>query len=304
MDPKSVRKQKSGDQLAVGDWIAPGALMERPAEVLFVYAYPSDADAVASGLVPSRERGTSVQLVVREQGRTGVWPDLASANTLFNLASDEDLATYREQAERAQKIADIRALADFLDANPAVPAPDSVHAQASPGRHGDVWNSGAEGIAEVRRVAEIFCEKVRQDDERTEVVKRFGGFDYTFIAWHKDGRPAEPDTLSDAELDEVLADANRDIAAALDDVVDTEAGLRAITDPTGLSYSREADDPTPVSGARVVPHVGGVTEAGLVDETASVAECGCPVHPYPEGRGDEADTIVRHVVGICTEDLD
>lgn len=37
----------------------------------------------------------------------------------------------------------------------------------------------------------------------------------------------------------------------------------------GLTYSREADDPTPVSGARVEPHVGGVTHAGLVDETGA-----------------------------------
>ena len=37
--------------------------------------------------------------------------------------------------------------------------------------------------------------------------------------------------------------------------------------PSPLLYSREADDPTPVSGARVEPHVGAVTDAGLVDET-------------------------------------
>ena len=37
--------------------------------------------------------------------------------------------------------------------------------------------------------------------------------------------------------------------------------------PSPLLYSRPADDPTPVSGARVEPHVGAVTEAGLVDET-------------------------------------
>lgn len=42
--------------------------------------------------------------------------------------------------------------------------------------------------------------------------------------------------------------------------------LRA--DRVGQLYSREADDPTPVSGARVEPHVGGMTEGGLVDETS------------------------------------
>jgi len=40
-------------------------------------------------------------------------------------------------------------------------------------------------------------------------------------------------------------------------------------DPTGLAYSRadEADDPTPVSGGRIEPHTGAVTDEGLIDET-------------------------------------
>lgn len=40
-----------------------------------------------------------------------------------------------------------------------------------------------------------------------------------------------------------------------------------LADPTGLTYSRadEADDPTPVSGGRVEPHVGAMTDAGLVE---------------------------------------
>jgi hypothetical protein len=42
-----------------------------------------------------------------------------------------------------------------------------------------------------------------------------------------------------------------------------------VADPTGLLHSRadEADDPTPVSGARVRPHTGAMTDEGLVDET-------------------------------------
>jgi hypothetical protein len=35
----------------------------------------------------------------------------------------------------------------------------------------------------------------------------------------------------------------------------------------GLAYSREPDDPTPVSPARVPAHTGGMTEDGLIDET-------------------------------------
>lgn len=39
----------------------------------------------------------------------------------------------------------------------------------------------------------------------------------------------------------------------------------APADPTGLDYSREADDPTPVSPARVPLHIGAMTERGLVE---------------------------------------
>ena len=50
------------------------------------------------------------------------------------------------------------------------------------------------------------------------------------------------------------------------------ARLRAAlpADPTGLAYSRadEADDPTPVSPARVPLHTGAVTDEGLVEELA------------------------------------
>lgn len=46
----------------------------------------------------------------------------------------------------------------------------------------------------------------------------------------------------------------------------------------GQSFSREADDPTPVSG-RVPPHTGGMTDQGLVDETVTLIRCGCgPEH--------------------------
>lgn len=38
-------------------------------------------------------------------------------------------------------------------------------------------------------------------------------------------------------------------------------------DGTGLDYSREPDDPTPVSPARVPMHTDAVTESGLVDES-------------------------------------
>jgi hypothetical protein len=62
-----------------------------------------------------------------------------------------------------------------------------------------------------------------------------------------------------------------------------------IADPAGQDYGRadtaEADDPTPVSGVRVPPHTGGLTEQGLVDETGGVEiRCSC---------GDEPDSNCR-----------
>lgn len=54
------------------------------------------------------------------------------------------------------------------------------------------------------------------------------------------------------------------------DVVTAAERVRSVTpmpNLTGLDYSREAGDPTPVSGGRVGMHTGAVTDAGLVDET-------------------------------------
>jgi len=48
----------------------------------------------------------------------------------------------------------------------------------------------------------------------------------------------------------------------------------------GLDYSRPADDPTPVSGARVEPHVGAVTESGLVDVGEFLVSHGPVKPPY------------------------
>jgi hypothetical protein len=185
----TVRKMKSGDQLAVGDWLAPGALMERAAEVLFACSYPANADAVASGLAASNHGGTQVQLVVREQGRTGVWPDLVSGSTLFDLASDEDLAEYRAVAERAAKIADIRAFADWLEANPDVPMPYGIGGQADFTQNATAADLSAMDAFAKKYGAEVY----RHLNEHTSARIKIGSVGYALIAWHKDGRPGEPD---------------------------------------------------------------------------------------------------------------
>jgi hypothetical protein len=138
--------------------------------------------------------------------------------------------------DRSDKIADLRALADLLEANPDIPLPLYPREQV------DLHD--AEGVAVVRALAAKFGKPVREDlDDRTQVYLTVGTFTYLVIAWHEDGRPAEADAV-------------------------------------GLNYSRTdglADDPTPVSPARVPLHAGAVTDGGiLVDETSafnSGADC-------------------------------
>jgi len=222
----TVREIKTLDELKPGDWLAAEMMTEGPAEVLHTYPYPDE-----SGL-------QVVHVLVRELGKQAPYGDVLYGLVALELATEDELAALREQAERAQKIADIRALADWLEANPDMPVPAYQGFQVSPGVDTrdelDVWNSAAEGIALVKRWAEAMGEPVDESlADRTMVTKRFGRLEYKAIAWHRDGRP-EPEP-----------------------------------DPTGLAYSRadDADDPTPVSGHRVEPHVGGVTDGGLVDET-------------------------------------
>jgi hypothetical protein len=77
-------------------------------------------------------------------------------------------------------------------------------------------------------------------DDRTSVEVRVGSVDYEVIAWHRGGRPDE----REAEIEKLRA---------------RIAELEATTD-TGHGFSREADDPTPVSPARVPLHTGSVVE--------------------------------------------
>jgi hypothetical protein len=73
---------------------------------------------------------------------------------------------------------------------------------------------------------------------------------------------------------------------------------------SGLSYTRadDADDPTPVSGARIAPHTGGLTDGGLVDETAGetgerielgMSGCGCPITEEIRPNGSSIDGTTR-----------
>lgn len=269
----TVRKQKSGDQLAVGDWLAPGELIDGAAEVLFAHAWPASADR-------SRDNdGKHVQLVLREQGKTSTYADVVGGNTLFDLASDEDLAEYREAAERAEFVAGVRAFADWLEANPWVVLPCGVRAwqQIASPAFGD-GISPAEGLARVRELAaRLGVDADESADDRTEVEFRIGAVEYQLLTWHKDGRPAEP-------APESAADPYAGVPVS-------ELPEYREDDPTGLGYSRADDGETtqPIAG-RVPAHFGAVEVAGgLVDIGPPGA---CPAHGVHPHLGTNGEPMV------------
>jgi hypothetical protein len=242
----NIRKQKTGDQLAVGDWLAPGQITDGAAEVLFAHAYPASADR-------SRDNhGKHVRLVVRELGKAKTYSDVVAGTTLFVLASDEELAEYREEAERAQRIADIRAFADWLEDNPWAPLPCSFDAQVHLDERHLGGPSVADALAKVREVApRLGVELEERLDDRTCARKSFGSVGYDVIAWHPNGRPDESRT---GETVEDLGK-NFDRSQTADGKPDT----------SGLGYFRPAEEPQPAGQRRVPSHFQHATDEG-VDE--------------------------------------
>ena len=247
--PLSEPKRCAAENLTPGQFLAPGALATgRPTEVLFTDTYGLDGT------------GRETLVVHRPVGIPYAVTSVVPGNHWFDLAAEEQLAEFRAGAERAQKIADIRALADYLEVNTWLPMP----------REGTFYNyvdgvprddHGPEGMAEMRRIAEVWRVKLNEYATNfTKVALQFGEVTYELRCFHKGGRPAEPAPTAD---------------------------------PLGLAYTRaddEPDDPTPVSPARVPMHNGGMTDDGLVDETPAepVAcppwcgvdgpKCASPVH--------------------------
>lgn len=216
------------DQLVVGQFLADDELViGRPTEVLFTHTYPGG-------------NGELTLIVHRPLGSD--WSEAydARADRLYPLATAADVEAAREAGRRAAKIADIRAVADFLERHPDVPLPDYPSEL--------VHLHGEDDVARVRELGRRYGATVDDLEDRTKITLKIGGsFEYDVIAWHRDGRPAEADEVATA---------------------------RADTDPTGLLHSRaddEADDPTPVSPSRVPLHAGAMVGPGdgqLVDATA------------------------------------
>lgn len=247
---ETVRETRRADELKLGDWLRldeNGAL--KPNEVVAVFQYPTG-------------RGPRVHLTTQVPGRDPYSSDSLPLESTYELVTEAELAELREQAERAQKIADIRAFADWLESNPDVAMPYGLGGQQDV--NSMTGQCTAEDVATVHAFAAKFGAPVVEVDSQTRAEHKVGHVRYTLIAWHESGRPTEPES-----------------------------------DPTGQTYTRaddEPNDPTPVSGARVEPHVGAMTDEGLVDETpvepvthfslrAIRTECDLAVLDLPLGDG-------------------
>ncbi|MEU7904155.1 hypothetical protein [Actinoplanes sp. NPDC049118] len=251
MPDQNLPATKPASELQVGDWVGEEVtgLDRDSAEIVTLYPF-----------VPDDSRARVLIAYVQADTRTP-YTTVFYAEDQVRVLTAEEIAAVRERGERAKRIADIRALATFLEGHPEVPmVPSGMRVQV------DLHDS--EGLRTVRDLGARFGRQPEERlDDRTVVNWSFGGSELAVIAWHLDGRPAEPGTTC-----EDLSD----------------------PDPTGLAYTRAdtEDDPTPVSPARVPLHTGAVVDGGqLVDETP-------PVHLEGAGARTACDLrIIRLPAG-------
>jgi hypothetical protein len=264
---ETVRETKRADELKPGDWtINLGRARDFEgvgrAEVLFALPYTDDVG------------NSRVYVTVAEEGYRAPQSARVSADEMVQLLTEDEQRAGREHAARAQKIADIRALADWLEATPSAPIPNSLDASAHLDERHPSGPSVADSLAKVRALGDLIgAEPETRLNDRTVVRKLFGSFVYSAIAWHKDGRPAEPEPEPEDERCQGCGEPMRLIGLGYVGHIPGEICAPAedlAADPTGLAYTRaddEPDDPTPVSPARVPMHTGAMTDGGLVDET-------------------------------------
>jgi hypothetical protein len=158
---------------------------------------------------------------------------------------------------RSERIASFRTFVEFLEQNPTAPVPSATqHHHLDNGQDDELQ---AENLALVRDLAaKLGVGTDEHLDDRTVLrIKVAPHLWYELFAWHRSGRGLVGEV---ERLRGEVARLNARIAK-LDE--------QATGDPTGLTYSREQDGPTPVSPARGGPvHTGGVVAGGqLVDET-------------------------------------
>lgn len=181
-----------------------------------------------------------------------------------------DDTNVREAAtKRAEQIAAIHDFADWLHANPGMPVP-----QLNLFRHlHHVDGTDAECLDTVRSLAaSIGADADEHLDDRTVLRCRVNGHVwYELFAWHKAGRGA---------IDEV------------DRLRARVAELEARDD--GQGFSREADDPTPVSAGRGV-HAATVL-SGIAEDGHQLGKPGKPHEVTDEGLVDETPERSAEIV--------
>jgi hypothetical protein len=180
---------------------------------------------------------------------------------------------------RSERIASFRTFVEFLEQNPTAPVPSATqHHHLDNGQDDELQ---AENLALVRDLAaKLGVGTDEHLDDRTVLrIKVAPHLWYELFAWHRSGRGLVGEV---ERLRGEVARLNARIAK-LDE--------QATGDPTGLTYSREQDDPTPVSPARGGPvHTGGVVAGGqLVDETPA-EHYEASIRTGPTGIGDSGAT--------------
>lgn len=274
MTQPTVAETKPVAELKSGDWIDLTSLNDRdldfegPAVVRYAETFKEPG---------YREPHTMVMFggVGQDRPWSHSWP----ATTKARLLTETEREAVQKQAERAERIADMRRLVDWLEQHPELPvASFSANLHLSAPRDGTVEAN----VARVRAVAaELGVKADEHLDDRTAARVEFGDSSYYLLAWHEDGRPVEPVTCNWC-----------DDPASPDPALHPGDGRTHVpADDLGYGYSREQDDPTPVSPARGGPvHTGGVVAGGqLVDETPA-EHYEASIRTGPTGIGDSGAT--------------
>lgn len=197
-----------------------------------------DFPTEVAALVPysTAENGPFIEITFRQpDGSLGHWPVLPEA--VLTLATAAEVAAQQGRARRARVAEELVRLADLI-LKRELPLPASYSSPV-------VSFQLSRDVAAVERVAEVLGLKVERAERTVQAWMGVQGEAPVTVYWS-------------AYLPKETAPA-----------VDPDP------DPTGLAYSRadDADDPTPVSPARVPLHTGGVVDGGrLVDETPAESE--------------------------------
>lgn len=244
---------------------------------------------------------------------------------------------------RAAFIANVRAFADWLEEHPSLPVPVGMES-ASVHMNANATDSPDQSLAALLEFAEQFGAELDESlDDRTRATVKIGQITYKQLVWHnrQNSKDAELARLH-ARVAELEAERLRPTALAPDfndgpcqdpdcpnaSWLHHASADLAAADPTGLAYTRaddEADDPTPVSPARVEPHYGAVVDGSLVPapiaahydasnwrgEATEVADitCACGRTFSEHGRvAGAVEALRRHIDGGAlvdeTEDPD